>query len=155
MRTVSSRTEFLSAFPRCLLRKPSKNTTLSLQRPIRVEAYTLVQEMFNRIIVLLDEAKVEEGVPDYIKNLIEEWQQKFDLEANYKIAHLRGGKRGGDGMKVYLKYHGIGRFAEPAFSIADHALELDFEGIKGLSGEFIFALSDKQSDREESNAQGL
>lgn len=40
-------------------------------------------------------------------------------------------------MKVYLKYHGIGRFAEPAFSIADHALELDFEGIKGLSGEFI------------------
>lgn len=54
----------------------------------KVEAYTLVQEMFNRIIVLLDEAKVEEGVPDYIKNLIEEWQQKFDLEANYKIAHL-------------------------------------------------------------------
>lgn len=41
-------------------------------------------------------------------------------------------------MKVYLKYHGIGRFAEPAFSIADNALELDFEGIKGLSGEFIF-----------------
>ena len=40
-------------------------------------------------------------------------------------------------MKVYLKYHGIGRVAEPAFSIADHALELDFEGIKGLSGEFI------------------
>lgn len=40
-------------------------------------------------------------------------------------------------MKVYLKYHGIGRFAEPAFSIADNALELDFEGIKGLSGEFI------------------
>lgn len=40
-------------------------------------------------------------------------------------------------MKVYLKYHGIGRFAEPAFSIVDHALELDFEGIKGLSGEFI------------------
>lgn len=33
----------------------------------KVEAYTLVQEMFNRIIVLLDEAKVEEGVPDYIK----------------------------------------------------------------------------------------
>ena len=55
-------------------------------------------------------------------------------------------------MKVYLKYHGIGRFAEPAFSIADNALELDFEGIKGLSGEFI---SDKQSGREESNAQGL
>ena len=54
----------------------------------KVEAYTLVQEMFNRIIVLLDEAKIEEGVPDYIKNLIEEWQQKFDLEANYKIAHL-------------------------------------------------------------------
>lgn len=54
----------------------------------KTEAYTLVQEMFNRIIVLLDEAKVEEGVPDYIKNLIEEWQQKFDLEANYKIAHL-------------------------------------------------------------------
>lgn len=54
----------------------------------KVEAYTLVQEMFNRIIVLLDETKVEEGVPDYIKNLIEEWQQKFDLEANYKIAHL-------------------------------------------------------------------
>ena len=54
----------------------------------KAEAYTLVQEMFNRIIVLLDEAKVEEGVPDYIKNLIEEWQQKFDLEANYKIAHL-------------------------------------------------------------------
>lgn len=41
-------------------------------------------------------------------------------------------------MKVYLKYHGIGRFAEPAFSIADNALELDFEGVKGLSGEFIF-----------------
>lgn len=40
-------------------------------------------------------------------------------------------------MKVYLKYHGIGRFAEPAFSIADNPLELDFEGIKGLSGEFI------------------
>lgn len=54
----------------------------------KLEAYTLVQEMFNRIIVLLDEAKVEEDVPDYIKNLIEEWQQKFDLEANYKIAHL-------------------------------------------------------------------
>lgn len=41
-------------------------------------------------------------------------------------------------MKVYLKYHGIGRFEQPAFSIADAALELDFEGIKGLSGEFIF-----------------
>lgn len=59
----------------------------------KVEAYTLVQEMFNRIIVLLDEAKVEEGVPDYIKNLIEEWQQKFDLEANYKIAHLLAAER--------------------------------------------------------------
>ena len=40
-------------------------------------------------------------------------------------------------MKVYLKYRGIGRFSEPAFCIADHALELDFEGIKGLSGEFV------------------
>lgn len=59
----------------------------------KVEAYTLVQEMFNRIIVLLDEAKVEEGVPGYIKNLIEEWQQKFDLEANYKIAHLLAAER--------------------------------------------------------------
>ena len=59
----------------------------------KVEAYTLVQEMFNRIIVLLDEAKVEEGVPDYIKNLIEEWQQKFDLEVNYKIAHLLAAER--------------------------------------------------------------
>lgn len=59
----------------------------------KVEAYTLVQEMFNRVIVLLDEAKVEEGVPDYIKNLIEEWQQKFDLEANYKIAHLLAAER--------------------------------------------------------------
>lgn len=59
----------------------------------KVEAYTLVQEMFNRIIVLLDEAKVEEGVPDYIKNLIEEWQQKFDLGANYKIAHLLAAER--------------------------------------------------------------
>lgn len=59
----------------------------------KVEAYTLVQEMFNRIIVLLDEAKIEEGVPDYIKNLIEEWQQKFDLEANYKIAHLLAAER--------------------------------------------------------------
>lgn len=59
----------------------------------KVEAYTLVQEMFNRIIVLLDEAKVEEGVPDYIKNLIEEWQQKFDIEANYKIAHLLAAER--------------------------------------------------------------
>lgn len=39
---------------------------------------------------------------------------------------------------VNLKYHGIGRFSEPAFSIADNPLELDFEGIKGLSGEFIF-----------------
>ena len=59
----------------------------------KVESYTLVQEMFNRIIVLLDEAKIEEGVPDYIKNLIEEWQQKFDLEANYKIAHLLAAER--------------------------------------------------------------
>ena len=59
----------------------------------KVEAYTFVQEMFNRIIVLLDEAKIEEGVPDYIKNLIEEWQQKFDLEANYKIAHLLAAER--------------------------------------------------------------
>lgn len=41
-------------------------------------------------------------------------------------------------MKVYLKYHGIGRFEQPAFCIAENALELDFEGIKGLSGEFIF-----------------
>ncbi len=40
-------------------------------------------------------------------------------------------------MKVYLKYHGIGRFEQPAFCIAENALELDFEGIKGLSGEFI------------------
>ena len=42
---------------------------------------------------MLDEAKIEEGVPDYIKNLIEEWQQKFDLEANYKIAHLLAAER--------------------------------------------------------------
>ena len=41
-------------------------------------------------------------------------------------------------MTVNLKYHGIGRFSEPAFSIVDNPLELDFEGIKGLSGEFIF-----------------
>jgi hypothetical protein len=41
-------------------------------------------------------------------------------------------------MTVNLKYHGIGRFSEPAFSIADTPLELNFEGIKGLSGEFIF-----------------
>lgn len=40
-------------------------------------------------------------------------------------------------MKVYLKYRGIGRFAEPAFCIAEKSLELDFEGIKGLSGEFV------------------
>ena len=40
-------------------------------------------------------------------------------------------------MKVYLKYHGICRFAEPALSIADNPRELDVEGIKGLSGELI------------------
>lgn len=40
-------------------------------------------------------------------------------------------------MKVYLKYRGIGRFAEPAFCIAEKSLELDFEGVKGLSGEFV------------------
>lgn len=60
----------------------------------KAEAYTLVQEMFNRIIVLLDRAKAESEVPDYIKNLIEEWQQKFDLEANYKIAHLLAAETG-------------------------------------------------------------
>ena len=54
----------------------------------KAEAYALVQEIFNEIIVLLAQAKTEAEVPDYIKNLIEEWQQKFDLEANYKIAHL-------------------------------------------------------------------
>lgn len=54
----------------------------------KAEAYELVQEIFNEIIVLLAQAKEDEEVPDYIRNLIEEWQQKFDLEANYKIAHL-------------------------------------------------------------------
>lgn len=54
----------------------------------KAEAYVLVQEIFNEFIVLLAQAKTEAEVPDYIKNLIEEWQQKFDLEANYKIARL-------------------------------------------------------------------
>ena len=54
----------------------------------KAEAYAIVQSMFNEFISLLAEAKNEERVPDYIRNLIEEWQQQFDLEANYKIAHL-------------------------------------------------------------------
>ena len=51
--------------------------------------------MFNRIIVLLDEAKVEEGVPDYIKNLIEEWQQKFDFEDQLQNRTSPCGGKGG------------------------------------------------------------
>lgn len=65
----------------------------------KAEAYALVQEIFNEIIVLLAQAKTEAEVPDYIKNLIEEWQQKFDLEANYKIAHLLAAEESTEGRE--------------------------------------------------------
>ena len=65
----------------------------------KVEVYQLVQEIFNEIIVLLDAAKKEEKVPDYVRNLIEEWQQKFDLEANYKIAHLLAAEESTEGRE--------------------------------------------------------
>lgn len=72
---------------------------LPIRKYPKVEAYQLVQEIFNEIIVLLDAAKKEEEVPDYVRNLIEEWQQKFDLEANYKIAHLLAAEESTEGRE--------------------------------------------------------
>ena len=72
---------------------------LPIRKYPKVEAYQLVQEIFNEIIVLLNTAKKEKEVPDYIRNLIEEWQQKFDLEANYKIAHLLAAEESTEGTE--------------------------------------------------------
>ena len=72
---------------------------LPIRKYPKVEVYQLVQEIFNEIIVLLHPQKKEEKVPDYVRNLIEEWQQKFDLEANYKIAHLLAAEESTEGRE--------------------------------------------------------
>ena len=52
----------------------------------KFECYTLVQDMFNELFEDMEQCKKE--VPDYLKNLIEEYEAKLVIESKFKIAHL-------------------------------------------------------------------
>lgn len=53
------------------------------------ESYSIVYEYFTEICEKLEECKSD--VPDYFKNIMEEWQSRLALEADFKIAHLLEG----------------------------------------------------------------
>lgn len=62
---------------------------LSTEKRSAKESYEIMYDYFTDICELLDACKSD--VPDYFKNLMEEWQAKLMLEADFKIAHLLEG----------------------------------------------------------------
>lgn len=54
------------------------------------ETYIIVSEIFNRIAELMEE--VRDGAPSHIVSMLDEYQYKLNLEANYKIEHLLKGE---------------------------------------------------------------
>lgn len=53
------------------------------------ESYIIVSETFNSLSELMENCREE--VPDYLKSKFDEYQDKLNLEANYKIEHLLKG----------------------------------------------------------------